>query len=213
MIDGASDVGIVERPATVVEGDVHRPERRFPLQPLRVVLLPPRGLPERDFGHRYAAREKLGGARQRLGDDAHGQRLACRRPSPVVRIGRKPQIVIVLPGDKPPRARADGTLAEVGRKGRGYDRRDRHREELGKNRERFGQRKRDRGVAQDFDPGDIACTPVGVGSSARDRQERPHAAAVGLGAQDAQEGALDISGDQRATVMERDGGPQVKDVT
>src|SRR5205814_7768574 len=59
----------------------------------------------------------------------------------------------------------------------------------------------------------IACTPVGVGSSARDRQERPHAAAVGLGAQDAQEGALDISGDQRATVMEGDGWPQVKDVT
>src|SRR5207247_6285275 len=132
VIDGAPDVGIVEGPATVVEGDIHCPERRFSLQPLRVLLLPPRGLPERDFGHRYPTGEKLGGAGQRLGDDAHGQRLACGRPSPIIGIRRKSQIIIVLPGDKPPRARADGTLAEVGRKGRGYDRRDRHREEIGR---------------------------------------------------------------------------------
>src|SRR5207247_9785327 len=85
-IDRATDVGITERAAAVVQRDIQGPERGFPLEPLRVLLLPPGGLPKRDLGHGYPAGEKFSGARERLRDDANGQRLAGGRPSPVIGI-------------------------------------------------------------------------------------------------------------------------------
>ena len=118
----------------------------------------------------------------------------------------------MFPRDEAPRSGADGSLAEGGGYGRRHDRRDGHREELRENRQRLGQRERDRGVPQDLDAAHIARASVREFGGSRDRQQRPHPPAMRRGIEDAPEGAFNIRGDQRSPVMKADAGTKMEDV-
>ena len=93
----------------------------------------------------------------------------------------------MLPGDEPPRSRADWPLAEVGRWRAWHNRGDGHGQKLRENGERLPQREDHRGVAKELDAAHTQSAAVGIVLRARNRQQRPHTSPVRSGIENTQE--------------------------
>ena len=216
MVDRLSHPHVAQRAAPVVERDVYHPQGRLLDQPVGVLAAPPRRFAERHLDDGEPPRLELGRARERLGDDAHHQRVGRRGAAPVVGVAREQEVVVVLPGDEPPGA--GSPPHRLVRSGRGNDARHGHRQEFGEDGERLRELERDRAVAQHGDAAHVARAASGVVLRAGDRVEGPGAAppappaARGAGREHAQQARAHGVRRERRPVVELDASSQVKHV-
>ena len=107
--------------------------------------------------------------------------VAGRGAAPVARIAREQQVVVVLPRHEAPRSGAHRALRQVAGGRRRHDARHRHREELGKDRQRLGEGERDTRVPLDRNAAHVTRAPGSVRFSPGDGVQRPGPTPFGRG--------------------------------
>src|SRR6266850_380881 len=103
-------------------------------------------------------------------------------------------------------------LRQVAGGRRRHDARHRHREELGKDRQRLGERERDARVPMDRNAAHVTRAPGSVRFSPGDGVQRPRPTPFGRGGQDAQHAGAHRGGREGGPVVELDARSQVKHV-